>query len=637
MPVHQDPSHLLPPSATMTITYTNQVANVRLGSFCRLLLCWQGSIYKLLYGEFLIFQLCYYVIRYIYRRALSERHQEVFEKLSMYCDSYIQLIPVSFVLGERPSCPARVAVGVGPRGMGGRSRAARARSPGFYVTLVLTRWWNQYENLPWPDRLMNQVSAFVEGRDELGRLLRRTFMRYSILDYVIILRSVSAAIYKRFPSLQHLLQAGFMSPAEYKRLEQLSLPHNMFWVPWVWFANLAMQAWHRGRIRDSVLLQSLLNEMNILSTQCGLLYGSDWINIPLVYTQVVTMAVYSFFLACLLGRQFLIPAKAYPGHEMDLVVPIFTFLQFFFYMGWLKVAEQLINPFGEDDDDFEINWILDRNLQVSLLSVDEMHQDLPPLEWDMYWNEMEPQPPMAAAKQSHCCTSFLGSTFNTSLQQEDMEFQPIEEEDETHQEVIGRFLGQQLHQHHPSRKLLPSRKKPFCHHSRSRGAQQHPGAQDGKLQPPPDAFKVAALYESIGYYSPPPPASPSATPPVFSELFEPPSCRDTAGRVARDQSLKPSVASGANISEWLPARDQASEEHPEVCPAKKSMEFNLMPVPKPPQDRLPEPHLEQSPSGPHPAPGEHVDPYWALENRSVSGLGLFRALCDTLPRLAPLH
>ena len=33
-------------------------------------------------------------------------------------------------------------------------------------------------------------------------------------------------------------------------------------------------------------------------------------------------------------------------------------------MGWLKVAESLLNPFGENDEDFDTSWMVDRNLQV---------------------------------------------------------------------------------------------------------------------------------------------------------------------------------------------------------------------------------------------------------------------------------
>lgn len=32
----------------------------------------------------------------------------------------------------------------------------------------------------------------------------------------------------------------------------------------------------------------------------------------------------------------------------------------------LQVAEQLINPFGEDDDDFDINWLIDRHSAVRI-------------------------------------------------------------------------------------------------------------------------------------------------------------------------------------------------------------------------------------------------------------------------------
>lgn len=55
---------------------------------------------------------------------------------------------------------------------------------------------------------------------------------------------------------------------------------------------------------------------------------------------MVTLAVYTFFFACLIGRQFLDPARGYPNHDLDLYVPVFTLLQFFFYCGWLKVRSK---------------------------------------------------------------------------------------------------------------------------------------------------------------------------------------------------------------------------------------------------------------------------------------------------------
>ena len=56
----------------------------------------------------------------------------------------------------------------------------------------------------------------------------------------------------------------------------------------------------------------------------------------------------------------------------------------------MQVAEQLINPFGEDDDDFEINWVIDRNLQVSLIVADDMFNAYPQPEKDVYFDESAP-------------------------------------------------------------------------------------------------------------------------------------------------------------------------------------------------------------------------------------------------------
>ncbi|XP_015254695.1 PREDICTED: bestrophin-2-like [Cyprinodon variegatus] len=471
----------------MTVTYSRRVADAGLGTFFHLLLRWKGSIYKLLYRELFIFTVLYYFFSIVYRFMLSSEQKRLFEKLSIYCDRYAELIPVSFVLG-------------------------------FYVTLVVSRWWGQFENIPWPDRLAALVGGHVRGTDEAARLTRRTLMRYVNLSGVLIYRSVSTAVYKRFPTTEHLVQAGLMTSEELRHLEDLPSPHNKFWVPCTWFVNLALRARTEGRINNDVALTAILTELNSLRAKCMKLYGYDWISLPLVYTQVATVAVYSFFLACLIGRQFLDPAQGYPGHDVDFYLPVFTLLQFFFYVGWLKVAEQLINPFGEDDDDFETNWLVDRNLQVSLVSVDEMYDSLPLVERDMYWNKSEPQPPYTPASAEHRKPSFMGSALDISVPKEEMEFQSNLEQIKENEEAnyttpllggLGRLLGVQSPNFPRSSRVPLLRRRPGAPLSRfplylhpevpSIPTQScHPLNQE---RDPDYAFSTVPMYERPGFYS----------------------------------------------------------------------------------------------------------------------------------------
>ncbi|XP_073447605.1 bestrophin-4 [Aquarana catesbeiana] len=363
----------------MTVSYTLKVANARFGGFSKLLFRWKGSIYKLLYKEFLVFILLYSTFSIVYRCALNGDQKRMFEKAVKYCNQYINLIPIAFVLG-------------------------------FYVNLIVNRWWGQYTNIPLPDQLMCVVSSTVHGGDERGRLLRRTLIRYANLSSVLILRSVSTRVLKRFPTMDHIVDAGFMTREELKKYESLASDFNKYWIPCVWFTNQAAQARRDGRVRDDIGLKLLIEELNKYRAKCSMLFHYDWISVPLVYTQVVTIAVYSFFASCLIGRQFV------EGNDLDVYVPIFTFLQFFFYAGWLKVAEQIINPFGEDDDDFETNRLIDRNLQVSLLSVDDMYQNLPPMLKDKYWDEQSALPPYTVATAGETLKpSFMGSTFDMRM------------------------------------------------------------------------------------------------------------------------------------------------------------------------------------------------------------------------------
>ncbi len=62
--------------------------------------------------------------------SIQPKTKRIFEKLRQYFGAQGESIPMSFVLG-------------------------------FYVSLVVTRWWDQYKLLPWPDTLALVISAAI--------------------------------------------------------------------------------------------------------------------------------------------------------------------------------------------------------------------------------------------------------------------------------------------------------------------------------------------------------------------------------------------------------------------------------------------------------------------------------------------
>lgn len=170
-------------------------------------------------------------------------------------------------------------------------------------------------------------------------------------------------------------------------------PMSKYWMPLVWATNIINRARRENLINSDQLVQTILMELSEIRRRLGSLIGYDTVCVPLVYTQVVSLALYLYFIAALLGRQF-IPNAPNSGSKYetpDVYFPFFTAIQFCFYVGWLKVAEVLINPFGEDDDDIELNWLIDRHIKAAYMIVDEMHEEHPELLKDQYWDDVVPK------------------------------------------------------------------------------------------------------------------------------------------------------------------------------------------------------------------------------------------------------
>ncbi|CAG0899628.1 unnamed protein product [Darwinula stevensoni] len=232
---------------------------------------------------------------------------------------------------------------------------------------------------------------------------RLAIMRYVHLGIIFCFQTLSTRAERHFGELQNLLdeqcpscrceegkaphpgtrcrsdESGYiprmLTSEEKTKLELLCSIYGSdrppYWVPMVWACRVAEEARREGLVDTNLGLQSIISEIRGVRTRLGQCRDIDNVNIPLVYTQVVTIACYTWWFLSLMASQFI------EQDGLDIYFPVFPVMQLVFFMGWLKVAEMLINPFGEDEDDFDVHFIIERNIKMADLIVREVVANLP--------------------------------------------------------------------------------------------------------------------------------------------------------------------------------------------------------------------------------------------------------------------
>ncbi|XP_063886422.1 bestrophin-2-like isoform X2 [Scylla paramamosain] len=290
----------------MVVEYIKGIGSARFCIFGRLLFRWRGSVYKLLWRDLLVYAVLYTLLSCFYRFYLKDSQKRLFEEVVQQSSKYRDLVPVSFLLGV-------------------------------YVSAVLVRYWAAFLSLPDNTGAAMLLATYIPRDDNRAFEIRSRVVRYINLTYALIFSQMSAAVQSTYPDLQALVNRHFLTAREKDILEEAEERSGVStqWLPLAWCCQLVQSARDEGFIDTEAAKEALLKKLLEIRRQCGALLDWHQYNVPLVYTQYLDVAL------------------QYPRYEADLVVPAFALLELVMYLGLHKVAETLINPFGDDDNSFD--------------------------------------------------------------------------------------------------------------------------------------------------------------------------------------------------------------------------------------------------------------------------------------------
>ena len=192
----------------MTVTYIHRVPSAdKLGAFFRLLALWKGSVLKGIWKDLMAYFAVYAVLSICYRYLMihDEERKQMFEQVCVYMNKFEDHIPLPFLLG-------------------------------FYVTQVVSRWWSQFLSVPYVDGMAYTLNIYLPGRKWADT--RRKIIRYALVSLLMVLKSISDKIDKKYKSYHDFVDCGLLTEAERQRLEAADEAsdrrYHSHWLPMKW-------------------------------------------------------------------------------------------------------------------------------------------------------------------------------------------------------------------------------------------------------------------------------------------------------------------------------------------------------------------------------------------------------------------
>merc|ERR1719278_1435782 len=86
---------------------------------------------------------------------------------------------------------------------------------GFYVNMVVVRWWDQICLLPDTDNACLYLSTYMTGEDPEAELeLKKKVLRYLNLSWVLSMSRVSSELFSKFPTEAAYLEKKLVTQKE---------------------------------------------------------------------------------------------------------------------------------------------------------------------------------------------------------------------------------------------------------------------------------------------------------------------------------------------------------------------------------------------------------------------------------------